>query len=817
MLSPRRTFKLLAATLLLATAVGASAQRTIGMNVGFPSDYGGERVFADMVKTHRLMQPTDPWGSNRPPVTVDADGWPTQDCSLFLWHVTSAQSNLMRGRYAVSFKGRADVSLMIGSGTVGAATYDAPTNTTRLTIDFNGSEMGGVTFRNTRRTSTSATGTGITELRIMRPKTPGATTAYPVSTTFTDSYLNALRPFSALRFMDWTATNWNQVVRWSDRVLPSEPNQQSSVPGYGWQGRGSAWEYAIQLANTLQKDMWICVPAMADADYVTQLARLFRDGSTVKGVTYPGLHPSRKLYLEYSNEVWNWGFGQAQQNLAAVKAEVAGGSTFYNFNGNAGPEPWRERIGRRIIEISRAFRQEFGDAQMMTRIRPVLAWQQDNGQATGTTGLAMAEHMARQAGRAVSDEIYAGGGSAYYNPDNHSNSLTLDNIWSSSTFSSTEWRKPQRNDADIAAAFGLRRVAYEGGPSMDRVGHSEAIKEAAWGDPRMVDLMVRQHNVWEQTGGDLLFYFCLVSDYQWGFMLDTQLPDTQKMRAVSQILAAPSVAPDLGATVPGDLNGGMYDLASRGWGYPGTSSGDVRVSASEWFSWTVRPQAEGRHTVQLRVRSDQAGSYRVWANGRPGPVRTLTAAGGQSQLLPDLNVVELRKGLNGIRVENLGNANLYVEKLQVRRVARPVSGRITFDQFQGNVSGVTLRVEVRPATGAPYVQDVPLASDGRFEVMADVPGPASVWVKARRWLSERADGLNIGPSGVSGLTFVGRPGDADGDNTVTVFDYDRLSQAFDAVSGGSGWDEDCDFDGDGSITVFDYDLLSQYFDEVGAA
>lgn len=58
-------------------------------------------------------------------------------------------------------------------------------------------------------------------------------------------------------------------------------------------------------------------------------------------------------------------------------------------------------------------------------------------------------------------------------------------------------------------------------------------------------------------------------------------------------------------------------------------------------------------------------------------------------------------------------------------------------------------------------------------------------------------------------------GDIDGDNAVTVFDYDLLSAAFDTAPGESGYLDSADLDGDGSVTVFDYDILSRNFDQVG--
>jgi PKD repeat protein len=60
----------------------------------------------------------------------------------------------------------------------------------------------------------------------------------------------------------------------------------------------------IQLANLTQKDVWICVPHAADDQYIEQMAQLFKSQ----------LDPKLKVYLEYSNEVWNWIFQQAHYN-----------------------------------------------------------------------------------------------------------------------------------------------------------------------------------------------------------------------------------------------------------------------------------------------------------------------------------------------------------------------------------------------------------------------------------------------------------------------------------------------------------------------
>ena len=103
---------------------------------------------------------------------------------------------------------------------------------------------------------------------------------------------------------------------------------------------------------------------------------------------------------------------------------------------------------------------------------------------------------------------------------------------------------------------------------------------------------------------------------------------------------------------------------------------------------------------------------------------------------------------------------------------------------------------------------------GQLDLMVPQTGPLVLSVRAAHWLTS-AHAVTVSSTDLSGLTLNLRNGDIDGDNAVTVFDYDRLSQAFDSAPGGLGWDADADLDGDGAVTVFDYDILSRNFDEVG--
>jgi hypothetical protein len=70
---------------------------------------------------------------------------------------------------------------------------------------------------------------------------------------------------------------------------------------------------------------------MATDDYIRQMARLIRDN----------LHPSRKVYIEYSNEIWNWMFDQAGwvvNNAPGGEAHVQAGLAALGSPGTNHPE-----------------------------------------------------------------------------------------------------------------------------------------------------------------------------------------------------------------------------------------------------------------------------------------------------------------------------------------------------------------------------------------------------------------------------------------------------------------------------------------------
>ena len=507
-------------------APGDPTANRMGINIGAASYYDAGRMFADMMVTAYRLSTGN----------VDENGWPLD--GAFTVDV-SADRGLLNGTYTLYFQGRA-TSVSGGDGVTGLS-YDAGKNQSTAKVQVNDAGVVHLPVRFVGATRNDGTGrAGATKIRLMRPLTPGSATSYAETELFTQQLAALVQKFQVVRFMDFLATNWSQQRVWADRTLPTTAFWgRDTAPAYhdttygggqwGWQGRGGPYEYAILFANAMKRDAWINLPAGADDDYVQRVAQMFLYGSDGKNPyaspqanpVFPPLAPGLRLYVEYSNEVWNGSFGvQFNMNIDLAQAEVAAGNSPLDFD-KAGANKWElgyRRMAKRGVEISKIFRSVFGDAAMMTRVRPVYMSQAYNAWV-GFQGLRLLHgYYNNGEGDFVSDPhppsyyFYGAGGAAYYNPDNNSGSLTVDNIWDSFSMSVATWSGSVMDQGFVpgvwnVAALGVKSVAYEGGPDMYYTGSGEAAKAAAWGDPRMADSVVGHHEAWSSFGGDVLVYF----------------------------------------------------------------------------------------------------------------------------------------------------------------------------------------------------------------------------------------------------------------------------------------------------------------------
>lgn len=642
------------------------ARNRVGLNVWFNNDWSGASSFVDVFKESRPWQDAANW--NNPVGGTDALGWPTADASTVLFSGSPSDFN---GTYRLVFEGQATVSVMWCPGSVANKAWDPATNTTTADVTFAMTSSGsvGLVFRNTRRTADSATNTGFRNVRLYRPGYPS-----DGSVVFTAPFLAALGKAGAVRLMDWTGASSNVVEHWADRVTPNHATQAGLLgPVYTApdgatyrQPLGVALEHQVQLCNALMLDCWITVPPVADDEFVQKMALALRFGtdgrepytSAQAHPVYPPLNPALRLYVEYSNETWNSGSGfLAFHIIQAICAHLPASHPVMT------PAPdsiytavWRYPAWK-AATISETFRAVFGDAAMMTRVRPVLMTQRGNAQNTLGAALTWLDGWLSSlpTPKAMKDVIHGAGGSGYYGA-NAMVSADPDQFFAPGNYPDSYSLRDFALDAVWTRNYGLRRVAYEGGPGLS---FSAADNRNLNADPRMQDMVETAHDAWSGFGGDLLMYYVVRGPSEWEFTPAITNADTPKLRALQELQARPRAAVSAGASLPGTMIARVSDgtRIRTGFGYTLTIDGEVTESGNPAGTFSAQAaHADAAYSGTLVIHGYASSTTRVavWINGvRQGEV-TLAGLSGTRHLYDSSPLaVDVPAGLVVVRLEVL--------------------------------------------------------------------------------------------------------------------------------------------------------------------
>ena len=294
-------------------------------------------------------------------------------------------------------------------------------------------------------------------------------------------FLNRIRRYKTLRFMDWMNTNWSPIAEWADHAHPADASYAL--------GRGVPVEVMCALANTVDADPWFNIPHLATDDFVTQFATVVRDR----------LKPELKAHVEYSNEVWNGGFGQAQycqeQGLARALSDIP-------FEAN------QRYYSQRAVEIFQIFADVMGGTSRLVR---VMSSQAAN---TGVSPMVLGWQDAYKYVDALAIAPYFGYELGLAGNVERVEQMTLDDLFAElenvSLPQCYQWMTAQ---AAVAEQYGVELVAYEGGQHLVGVNNVRenatlnALFDAANRDPRMGALYAQYFREWRKHTKGVFCHF----------------------------------------------------------------------------------------------------------------------------------------------------------------------------------------------------------------------------------------------------------------------------------------------------------------------
>jgi hypothetical protein len=525
----------------LRAAPSAPLRTPLGTNLDFLVDWSSALPFVDLMKTSR------PWiagtledYSAGPPLALDAHGWvrvlaPGQVArTLMAWDLTTHPA----GRYTVLWEGTGELQFFAGASN---REVQSESGSHRRVLDLDprrdGAGIGLMIVRSDPADS----------IRNIRVLLPGGACSEDAARycdegtscgsagecrhferiyaeqVFHPEFLRSMKTYSVIRFMNWADANSTILEREFETTWES----RTHVDDARWSPRAPL-EVMLDLCNRVHVEPWLSLPSRADDDYVRRTGELVRQR----------LDPSLRVWVEYSNEVWNSMFPQSQWSEEHGLAQ------------GLATEPQEARLRhyvRRSREMHASMVEAMGGRERVVR---VLA-----GQSASTwlseqlldyeeahrdiDAFAIAPYVGVTATNADRQE-WAG--------------MDLDTFFARADVVLADVEQSITQQVEIAHARGVPLVAYEGGQHF--VGYESAQDDArieslfgrANRDPRMGRLYARYLDSWRTLGGDAFMHFvdCAKGSRvgYWGALEYLGQPETEapKRAALSEFAARSSRA-----------------------------------------------------------------------------------------------------------------------------------------------------------------------------------------------------------------------------------------------------------------------------------
>ena len=367
---------------------------TVGMPMPFVDVFRTARPFAEL---------------SHPGTAFDEHGWPIKLAENFNFARTKLLQGTMdnalpEGRYTVIYDGSGQLEFG-SSGSVSNVkkvaenkiTFDlslkdfdpedesAAADTNAFNMNLRGDIGGDLAIKNIRIIMPGGTCTGNPFVRVMSQDDCPNGTSYESfeerlendrnAIIFNPDYLMFLRNFKVIRMMNLMEASLKKLC-FSPDECPSgvgEWKNRASLDDAVWGGndgrtphedhKGVPVEVMVKLANTLKRDIWLNMPHIASDDYVEQYANY----------VYQNLDPALRVYIEYSNEVWNPGFAAHAYTTAMGKALGLDAVPSRFINSQYRNKDYFARLhyySQRSVEIFALWKKAFGDSN--SRLKRIL-------------------------------------------------------------------------------------------------------------------------------------------------------------------------------------------------------------------------------------------------------------------------------------------------------------------------------------------------------------------------------------------------------------------------------------------------------------
>jgi hypothetical protein len=527
-----RIFQMVAVFCLAATSTSSLAQSTkalgtnpVGTNLTEVTDYSPQLPFIDLFKISREWftqcsvgidsgcTNSNSWDTGESSeLDLDSNGWikslPTSSATTIFTSAATfwdVPAEFPAGRYIVKYEGSGTINYGLG-----ASKITAESTTSRDVININPAN-GGILLRilNTNPVDYLR---NITIAKESEESDLG-------NEIFSPQFLARLTPYTVLRFMDWMRTNNSTQSEWSSRPQQSDA-RYSTI-------KGVPAEILIALSNKTLKSPWFNIPHASSDSYNLNFATLVKDT----------LDSSLKIYIEYSNEIWNSLFSQGEWIETA--GEAAWPSSFespftkrINYNGKRSAEIcdiWKSVFSANPERVVCTIGAQAANSWTAEEAINCPLWSEAPCLSHGINAVAIAPYFGNYLGE---EENYAEVKS--WTADNDGglqklfSELSDGGVLNSSPIGgalsqSFEWIDASKNVTDT---HGIKLLAYEGGQHLagvNSIADDENITSlftAANRDPRMGVLYSQYLEGWRTRSGELFTHFTDISDYSkygsWG-------------------------------------------------------------------------------------------------------------------------------------------------------------------------------------------------------------------------------------------------------------------------------------------------------------